>query len=136
MERIMAVTQHHDAVTGTAKQHVNDDYIKKLYEGAREVSPGAREARGREHVATASILTGSTVFVFTRACMVSRLTYQVCHDAVTGMAKQHMNDDYTKKLYKGALEVSPEAREGRGEVRMWTWSVCKETIQGSCERAL
>lgn len=29
----MAVAQHHDAVSGTEKQHVADDYAKRLYQG-------------------------------------------------------------------------------------------------------
>ncbi|XP_075062727.1 lysosomal alpha-mannosidase [Mixophyes fleayi] len=33
LRRAMGVAQHHDAVTGTAKQHVNDDYTLRLYRG-------------------------------------------------------------------------------------------------------
>lgn len=32
-ESAMAVAQHHDAVSGTEKQHVANDYAKKLAEG-------------------------------------------------------------------------------------------------------
>lgn len=33
----LAIAQHHDAVTGTAKQHVTNDYMKRLAVGASEV---------------------------------------------------------------------------------------------------
>ncbi|KAG8441431.1 hypothetical protein GDO86_006973, partial [Hymenochirus boettgeri] len=33
LRRAMGVAQHHDAVTGTAKQHVNDDYALRLSQG-------------------------------------------------------------------------------------------------------
>ncbi|KAM5170378.1 lysosomal alpha-mannosidase [Mantella aurantiaca] len=33
LRRAMGVAQHHDAVTGTAKQHVNDDYTLRLFRG-------------------------------------------------------------------------------------------------------
>ena len=33
MRRVMGVMQHHDAVTGTAKQAVTDDYQERLAEG-------------------------------------------------------------------------------------------------------
>ena len=33
--RAMSVAQHHDAVTGTAKQHVTDDYNKRLAIGVQ-----------------------------------------------------------------------------------------------------
>lgn len=38
LEDAMGVVQHHDAVSGTAQQHVNDDYTKRLHIGAVEVS--------------------------------------------------------------------------------------------------
>ncbi|XP_018421620.1 PREDICTED: lysosomal alpha-mannosidase [Nanorana parkeri] len=33
LRQAMGVAQHHDAVTGTAKQHVNDDYALRLFKG-------------------------------------------------------------------------------------------------------
>ena len=36
LRRAMGVTQHHDAVSGTSRQHVADDYAKRLAIGASE----------------------------------------------------------------------------------------------------
>lgn len=33
----LGIAQHHDAVTGTAKQHTTNDYEKRLAIGARKV---------------------------------------------------------------------------------------------------
>ncbi|XP_071830046.1 lysosomal alpha-mannosidase-like isoform X3 [Apostichopus japonicus] len=33
LKEYMGVSQHHDSITGTAKQHVNDDYTKRLHIG-------------------------------------------------------------------------------------------------------
>ena len=37
-QRSQAIGQHHDAVTGTAKQHVNNDYVLRLDQGIRGCS--------------------------------------------------------------------------------------------------
>ena len=37
LKRAMATMQHHDAVTGTEKQNVAEDYAQRLSEGARAV---------------------------------------------------------------------------------------------------
>lgn len=34
----LAIAQHHDAVSGTEKQHVSDDYTKRLALGYTEVN--------------------------------------------------------------------------------------------------
>ena len=36
LRRAVGVAQHHDAVSGTSKQHVADDYAKRLAIGATE----------------------------------------------------------------------------------------------------
>lgn len=36
MKRAMGIMQHHDAVSGTEKQHVADDYARLLDEGVGE----------------------------------------------------------------------------------------------------
>lgn len=33
----LGIAQHHDAVTGTAKQHTTNDYVKRLAIGASKV---------------------------------------------------------------------------------------------------
>lgn len=38
LEDAMGIAQHHDAVSGTAKQHTTDDYAKRLAYGASQVS--------------------------------------------------------------------------------------------------
>jgi hypothetical protein len=37
LEDPMGIAQHHDAVSGTAKQHTTDDYSKRLALGASKV---------------------------------------------------------------------------------------------------
>ncbi|CAI5465089.1 unnamed protein product [Closterium sp. Yama58-4] len=44
LEDAVAIAQHHDAITGTAKQHVSNDYSLRLHAGAVEASQQAWEA--------------------------------------------------------------------------------------------
>jgi len=36
MKEAMALLQHHDGITGTQSQRVNDDYVRILYKGFEE----------------------------------------------------------------------------------------------------
>ena len=38
LREVMGVLQHHDAVSGTAKQHVTEDYAQRLAYGFEECS--------------------------------------------------------------------------------------------------
>ena len=38
LDRALGVAQHHDAVTGTAKQHVTDDYVLRLTDGVEALT--------------------------------------------------------------------------------------------------
>ncbi|CAN6299833.1 unnamed protein product [Urochloa humidicola] len=44
LEDAMGIAQHHDAVSGTAKQHTTDDYSKRLALGASKVEKGVNTA--------------------------------------------------------------------------------------------
>ena len=46
MREVMGVNMHHDAVTGTAKQHVTDDYYRMISEGVEATWAVVREAIG------------------------------------------------------------------------------------------
>jgi alpha-mannosidase len=46
LEEAMAIVQHHDGVSGTERQHVSDDYSKRLAIGAAEVRQGAQIHQG------------------------------------------------------------------------------------------
>ena len=42
----MAIVQHHDAIAGTAKQHVNEDYTLRIWNAIRKNSVVLREIMG------------------------------------------------------------------------------------------
>ena len=39
MMDVVGVVQHHDAVTGTGKQHVADDYSRQIFQGLESTNP-------------------------------------------------------------------------------------------------
>lgn len=39
LEAAVSLTQHHDAITGSAKQHVSDDYMKRVAAGCFICTP-------------------------------------------------------------------------------------------------
>ena len=50
-ERNQGIAQHHDAITGTAKQHVSNDYVKRLDQSMRAAFDIIDEAYQRLRVA-------------------------------------------------------------------------------------
>ena len=65
LERAMGVAQHHDAISGTAVQNVNDDYTAILAAGRSEALTGMAEALAAS--------TGYTSAAFA-ACELSNVT--------------------------------------------------------------
>jgi alpha-mannosidase len=54
LEEAVSLCQHHDAVTGTARQHVANDYHRRLHRGAREAQAVVTSALRR-------LLAGETI---------------------------------------------------------------------------
>uniref|UniRef100_A0A915IBC9 Glycoside hydrolase family 38 central domain-containing protein n=1 Tax=Romanomermis culicivorax TaxID=13658 RepID=A0A915IBC9_ROMCU len=44
LHKNLGIVQHHDGVSGTAKQHVTDDYSKLLHQGVMECQQVANDA--------------------------------------------------------------------------------------------
>ncbi|KAL6905806.1 hypothetical protein ACP4OV_003407 [Aristida adscensionis] len=65
LQDAMGIAQHHDAVSGTAKQHTTDDYSKRLALGASKVEKGVNTAL--------TCLTSSN-----RTCMSSAVNFNQC----------------------------------------------------------
>ena len=36
---VVGVVQHHDAITGTGKQHTADDYVRRIFNGIEAANP-------------------------------------------------------------------------------------------------
>ena len=53
-KRAVSVNQHHDAVTGTAKQHVTDDYALRLHK-VSSVTLHSLDMRSTEHLSRVTL---------------------------------------------------------------------------------
>jgi hypothetical protein len=49
MRRELGISQHHDAVTGTARNNVSDDYINRLNKGIKSLSKSVSEIMSKEN---------------------------------------------------------------------------------------
>ena len=49
MRRELGIAQHHDAVTGTARNNVSDDYIYRLDKGIKSVSESVKQIIAEEN---------------------------------------------------------------------------------------
>jgi hypothetical protein len=88
LERAMGVTQHHDAVSGTAKQAVTDDYARRL--------AGGRLAADTLFTSAFAQLTGYTTAPFL-ACDLANVTICPALEAGTATVLVLYNEDSTAK---------------------------------------
>ena len=77
LERAMGVTQHHDAVSGTSKQHVANDYALRLAKGRLAADPLIGDAlaalsRDGGHPPLACDLANATAACSAGGCVVAR----------------------------------------------------------------
>ncbi|ONM00753.1 putative alpha-mannosidase [Zea mays] len=72
LEDAMGIAQHHDAVSGTAKQHTTDDYAKRLALGAAKVEKGVNTALAC--LTSSNGTCGSSVVKFSQ-CSLLNISY-------------------------------------------------------------
>ena len=94
LERAMGVTQHHDAVSGTSKQHVAYDYARRL--------AGGRLAADESILSGLTTLTGEAVSTWA-SCDLANVT--ICPSLENGPTTLLLWNQQSQAIYNAAIRI-------------------------------
>lgn len=116
----VAVTQHHDSITGTAKQHVANDYAKRIYAGLSQ----------------ASTLVGSSLATLLNTCRSSNRSSSSTGGSWMSMGwiPERLAQLLGREVRGGGMAPAPvEIR--LSDCRLLNASICWPTVTGTSRQA-